>query len=97
MSGLEQQGWKEFLELCFNTKDSKRLAALFDLFLTIDEKESLATRLLIVKGLLAGEKTQRELAEELKVSIAKITRGSNSLKQLSAGLLKYLAESLKTK
>ena len=39
------------------------------------------TRCLIIKALLEKKAPQRQIAEELNVSIAKITRGSNELKR----------------
>lgn len=87
---MNQKGWHCFLQLCLGLKDEKSLSELFDLLLTAEEKESLETRCLIVKELLGGEKTQRKISEDLKVSIAKITRGSNELKRISPRLKKYL-------
>lgn len=87
---MNQKGWKEFITLCLAAKDDKQLSEIFDLFLTLEEKESLAMRLLIVKELLTGKKTQRQIAKDLNVSIAKITRGSNALKLINPHLLKLL-------
>ena len=53
---------------------------LFDLFLTKAEQEDIALRYNIITELLSGKKTQREIAKEFHVSIAKITRGSNALR-----------------
>ena len=89
-----QKGWDSFIELCLATKDKKLCSQLFDLLLTPEEKTDLAMRVLIIKGLLEKEKTQRELAKDLNVSIAKITRGSNELKRLDPELLKYLLKKL---
>ena len=89
---MNQQGWNCFLKLCLTTDDEKTLSAILDLFLTLEEKDSLATRCLIIKDLLAEKKTQRKMAEDLQVSIAKITRGSNELKRISPKLKQYLAE-----
>lgn len=75
-----QDGWWQFLKLCTHIKTEKELDDLFFLLLTSEEREDIARRHLIIRELLKGEKNQREMAEELNVSIAKITRGSNSLK-----------------
>jgi TrpR family trp operon transcriptional repressor len=88
------EGWKRFLDLCVATQDSKTLAAVFDLLLTAEEKDSLAMRCLIIKELLAGKKPQRQIAADLQVSIAKITRGSNELKRMKASLLEFLRDKL---
>ena len=45
-------------------------------------------------GLLKKQKTQREIAEDLNVSIAKITRGSNELKRTNKKFLNWLRERL---
>ncbi len=89
-----EKGWKEFLTLCLATKNTKALNELFDLLITPEEKESLSMRSLIIKELISGKKTQRKIAEDLNVSIAKITRGSNALKRMRAGLLSLLKKVL---
>ncbi len=85
-----QDDWKEFLSLCLKTKDEATLSQLFDLFLTIDEKENIIDRLLITKALLTGDLPQRQISEKLNVSIAKITRGSNALKTIDPNLKEFL-------
>ncbi len=87
---MQPSGWHCFLELCHSTKDTKLLAELFELLFTPEEKDSLETRCLIVKALLDQQRTQRQISEDLKVSIAKITRGSNGLKRISPKLKQYL-------
>jgi len=85
-----QEGWDSFLKLCLTAKTPEMLSKVLDVLLTAEEKEDIAMRCLIVKGLLAQNKTQREMAKDLKVSIAKITRGSNELKRQDIKLLNYL-------
>ena len=87
-----EPGWQGFLELCLRSESKEILDTLFDLFLTFEEKKNLALRYLIIQGLLAKKETQRELAQRLQVSIAKITRGSNELKRMSPQQLQYLKE-----
>jgi TrpR family trp operon transcriptional repressor len=89
---MNQVGWHGFIKLCLATKNDKMLSSLFDFIFTQEEKESIASRYLIVQGLLNKEKTQRTMAEDLHVSIAKITRGSNELKRTSPKLIKFLKE-----
>lgn len=91
---VNEQGWHEFLQLCLSTKNEKTLSSLLEFFLTAEEKEDLSTRCLIVQALLAQELPQRQMAEELHVSIAKITRGSNELKRISPELKKFLQNKL---
>ena len=85
-----QKGWPQFIKLCKEMKSDDKLSALFDLLLTPQEKESIAMRYLIIRELLREEQTQRDIAKNLNVSIAKITRGSNELKRISAQFLQYL-------
>ncbi len=91
---MKQKGWREFLVLCRHTDSDEQLEALLELLLTLEEKEQLAMRVSLLQALLAGEKTQRAIAEDLKVSIAKITRGSNALKTISSELKAYLQKEL---
>lgn len=88
------EGWKGFIELCLASEDEEVLSEVLTLFLTPEEKESVSTRYLIVKELLSKERTQRQMADELKVSIAKITRGSNELKRIEPKFKAYLEKML---
>ncbi len=81
---MTEDNWLKFVAFCAKERDVPRLAQFLDLFLTHEERQSIAARLCIVKALLAEELTQREIAEQCNVSIAKITRGSNELKRLTA-------------
>lgn len=72
--------WQRFLKLCSTLKNPEEFGRFFNLFLTLEEKEDLTTRFVIVKALLEKKMTQRKIAETYGVSIAKITRGSNALK-----------------
>lgn len=85
-----KDGWRDFLKLCSKIQKPEEISELFDLFLTIEEKETLASRYLIVKALLEEKQTQREIAEKYRVSIAQITRGSNAMKIISPELKKLL-------
>ena len=91
----DSDGWWRFLEVCTKLKTTEELNDFFDLFLTIEEKKDVADRYLIVSDLLKGEKTQREMAEDLQVSIAKITRGSNSLKIIGEKFRRFLMKHIK--
>ena len=52
MSSKGKAGWQEFLKVCAEINSPSDLNDFFDLFLTIDEKETVASRYLIVKALL---------------------------------------------
>jgi TrpR family trp operon transcriptional repressor len=88
----EEDGWRGFLSLCSGAKNSKELNELLWLFLTHEERKDIATRYLIVRELVEGKKTQREMANDLGVSIAKITRGSNFLKMVSKDFRRRLED-----
>lgn len=85
-----EDGWRGFLSLCSKAKTPEELNELLWLFLTAEEKKDIATRYLIIQELVRGQKTQREMAKDLGVSIAKITRGSNFLKMISKKLRRLL-------
>lgn len=87
--------FKPFIDLCQSVKDPQLTAELFDLFFTPEEKEDFSNRYLIIQALLQQDKPQRQIAKDLHVSIAKITRGSNELKRISPALLAYLHHYLK--
>ncbi len=87
-----EDGWRSFLELTAKFKESQELAELFDLFFTLEEKQDLSKRYSLVKALIDGQMTQREIAEKLGISISKITRGSNALKIINSRLEGALKE-----
>lgn len=91
---MNPAGWQLFTKLCLAAKNEKMLTSVLELFLTHEEQESLSTRCLIVMELLKQEKTQRGMAEDLQVSIAKITRGSNELKRMAPKLIEFLKENI---
>lgn len=89
---MKKSHWTSFINTLLKVKDANELSALLDFFLTIEEKSAIADRYAIIKGLLDNELTQRELSATLKVSIAKITRGSNALKTISPKLKRILGD-----
>lgn len=91
---MNQTGWDRFIKLCLASNNAHMLSAWFELFLTHEEKENLALRYLIIEELFKQEKTQRDIAQDLQVSIAKITRGSNELKRMSSQLITFLKENI---
>lgn len=83
---MEEDGWRGFLRLVRKARTEEELGELFWLFLTPTEKAEISTRFLIVQELLRDKLSQRQMAEKLGVSIAKITRGSNFLKMVNKDL-----------
>ena len=53
-----EKDWHDFLKLCCKLKSEKDLENLFDLFFTLEEKEVLASRFVIIKKLLEEKLTQ---------------------------------------
>ena len=86
----EGEGWRGFLEICAKIKTAEEYERFFQLFLTLEEKETLSRRFLVVKALEEGKLTQREIADKYHVSISQITRGSNALKIIDQNLRKFL-------
>lgn len=84
---LLKKGWRNYMNLI---EKSNNLNDIFKLLLTEEERNDLAKRTLIFEALLKDEKTQREISKQLKVSISKITRGSNELKTTNETLKKFL-------
>ncbi len=95
MNTDNKAGWREFLRLCQRVKTEDQLDELFGLFFTLEEKDVLATRILLIQELLKAEKTQREIAQHLNISIAKITRGSNALKIVSDEMKQFILQDTK--
>lgn len=87
---FDADGWKQFLNLCRAANTPEQLDTLFDLLFTHEEKAQLAMRVQLVKALLQGGKSQRQISSELKISIAKITRGSNALKTVPDDLKAFI-------
>lgn len=88
------QGWDLFMQMALQLPKSKKADAFYDFILTADEKQAISGRCLIVKALLEDEMTQREMADEFKMSISKITRGSNGLKEVDKNLKDFLKKQL---
>jgi len=87
-----QDDWNSLVELFAQVDDRHTMERLFLLFLTINEREYLVGRYRIVRALLTSNLTQREIAENLQVSIAKITSGSNELKRTARELKQLLID-----
>ena len=87
---MDKDGWRNFLQILAEEQDPKRLEVLSLLLFTAEERESLASRIRIIEELLKGKMTQREIAKKYGVSIAKITRGSNALKEVSEEMKDFL-------
>ena len=94
---IKNKDWQSFVELCAAAKSPAQLDDILGLFLTIEERDALRGRYGIVRELLDGEKSQRDMAKDLSLSITKITRGSNSLKAAKPELVEFLRANMLNK
>ncbi|MEC7838943.1 MAG: trp operon repressor [Chlamydiota bacterium] len=93
-SDLDEGGWWQFLQLTANIQTAEEFDKFFTFFLTAEERCNLSKRYQLVKELLKGEKTQREIAHDHQISIAKITRGSNAIKLLDSHYRDWLQDQM---
>ncbi len=80
----------ELVDLLSGIAVNGTMADTLSNLLTPQELEEMALRLQIFKGLLKN-KSQRQLAKELNVSLATVSRGSRELKYGRPGLKKVLS------
>lgn len=80
---------KELIKILCNVDDPKVMNEFLGDILTPQEFEEIIKRWQIVKK-LSKKIPQRKIASELKVSIAKITRGSRMLRNKKGGFWKIL-------
>jgi len=80
---------QELINLLTNIKNPQLMSELLEDILTPGEFEEIITRWQIIKELSRGV-PQREIAAKLKVSIAKITRGSRELRNKNGGFWQVL-------
>lgn len=73
--------WEQVGELLASQENQDALD-LLTILLTPEERSAVGSRLAIIRALMAGEESQRDISARLGVSIATITRGSNMLKTL---------------
>lgn len=86
---MNHKAWQQFLKAT-QGQSLEDLKLWFEVLLTQAEQADIADRIRIIQGLIDDKLPQRELAENLQVSISKITRGSNALKRMSPQKIKWL-------
>lgn len=80
---------KQFLNLITEIEQTEDLGDILDLLLTPKEYQEIANRVEIFKKLDEGE-TQRNISDELEVSIATVTRGSREMQNKPQKVQKLL-------
>ncbi|WP_339387133.1 trp operon repressor [Vibrio caribbeanicus] len=91
----EFKDWQQVIDLIERSSDSKQHGMLLTMLLTRDEREALVARVNIIRELLKGELSQRQISQMLGVGIATITRGSNELKSKNDDEKQAMLELLK--
>lgn len=81
---MKTESWFQVIKLLKSQQDVEALHEIMAVLLTREEREAIGSRLAIMRALISGKESQREIAARIGVSITKITRGSNYLKTLSA-------------
>jgi TrpR family trp operon transcriptional repressor len=85
----------DFACLCTGAEKVGLLEEWLAFLFTPAERDAVLARLTLIDALLDPQLTQREMSKTLGISIAKITRGSNALKQISPQLKAFLIQSLR--
>ncbi|MBC9131955.1 trp operon repressor [Frischella sp. Ac48] len=91
---MEKDDWQktvDFLQQAFNNNYQYDVLKLL---LTPDERNALITRVKIIYALLDGSINQRQLKDQLGIGIATVTRGSNSLKEVSPNFRAWIEKNL---
>lgn len=93
----DPQEWQDFITLLQQAVAQEKLPQFFSAFFSPDERNSLGLRVQIVRELLKGNGSQREIQQQLNTSAATLTRGSNMLKTLEPEFIQWLNEKLNGK
>ncbi|ROV59560.1 trp operon repressor [Vibrio ponticus] len=80
----EYTDWQQILDLIKHSTVTEQHEMLLTMLLTPDERDSLVARVNILRELLKGDLSQRQISQMLGVGVATITRGSNELKSKSS-------------
>lgn len=85
---------KEIIDIIKQLNNKREIETFFDEMFTKKELEKLQKRWRIL-NMLAQGKTQRQIANELNVSLCKVTRGAKILKDKNAVVSKFLIKETK--
>ncbi len=86
-----KDAYQDIIEVITSVNDRKEMELLLDDLLTESEIRDIIQRWLLMKDLYLG-KPQREIANERKMSLCKITRGSRMLKKKGGFMARLLSE-----
>lgn len=89
MAKIPAKHLQELYELFASAKDEKEAKLLLHDILTPAELESIVERWQLVQELAQG-KPQRQIAQDLGLSICKITKGSRAMKYGGGGFAYFL-------
>ena len=89
------KNWDDFIELLMGVESLAEMKSFLRLFLASEERKHIIDRYLTMQELIKKEKPQRQISKDLNVSIAKITRCSNSLKEADVRVIQRLKVGLK--
>ncbi|SHI27555.1 trp operon repressor [Ferrimonas marina] len=79
---MAEARWNQVVGLIAEQSTQEQVSTLLGALLSHDEKLAVGGRLAVFKALLEGRISQRQIAADLGVSIATITRASNTLKSM---------------
>ena len=86
-----KEAFEDIISVFCSVTESDDMKALFDDLFTESEMRDMVDRWLLMTDLYKG-KPQREIAEERKLSLCKITRGSKMLKKEDGFMHRLLSE-----
>ncbi len=89
ISEEERKAWTDLVEQMCAITDVDEMNSFFDDMLTDKEIKDIADRYLLMVDLIKG-KSQRDIAQDRKMSLCKITRGSKMLKKKDGYMRRYL-------
>ena len=76
---------KNWLQAFVGLKNVAEVEEFFEDMFTKDERKTFSERWEVVSALIKGGKTQRQLASELKISLARVNHGNKQIKNGSGG------------
>ncbi len=77
-----EKNWQSLIRVIRILKSDNELSLLLDFLFTLEEKRQLSNRYALAQQMVLAQKSQREIAKDLGVSISTVTRCSNALKLL---------------